>query len=249
MKHKKNKLYKYRSLKVAYDNTGKIIYDGIERCVDIIENNRLYFPIRETLNDPYEGIATPIKLGICGEGIFTSMGLNHPIVEAKLNEYRILSLSRNPLSMQMWAHYADNYEGICFEFGTTGIFGKASRVHYIDKPFAPIYEPYGAEFDNIIKKSFFYKSKHWQYEDEYRIVDKSSDEYVNFNRTDLIGIIIGRKAIYRKDVQEKIIALAKCKHIPVYYTLFTPKEYKLSIVCIEDVSDLGTQTLEQIRYL
>ena len=98
------KLYKYRSLETVYDSKGNVVYDGIDRCVDIINNNRLYFPTREKLNDPYEGIATPVKLGVCGEGIFESMGLIHPYIEDKMNEYRVLSLSGNPLSMQMWAH-------------------------------------------------------------------------------------------------------------------------------------------------
>ena len=47
---------------------------------------------RETLNDPFEGMAIPISLSICGSGSFGSLGLPHPLVEDRMNQYRILSL-------------------------------------------------------------------------------------------------------------------------------------------------------------
>lgn len=243
------KLYKYRSLETIYDNKGNIIYDGVDRCIDIIKNNRLYFPTREQLNDPYEGIATPIKLGISGEGMFSSLGFIHPYIEGIMNQYRVLSLSGTPLSMQMWAHYAANYKGICFEFGTNGVLGKANKVQYLDKPFEAIYEPDNDEMEEIIKNNFYYKSKNWQYEEEYRIIAKSNNEFIQFDKKELTGIIIGQSALKNKVVREQIIELAEKKKIPVYYTLFTPQEYKLSVVTIDEVSELGTMDLESILYM
>lgn len=243
------KLYKYRSLETIYDNMGNVVYDGVDRCVDIILNNRMYFPTREQLNDPYEGIATPISLGVCGEGMFSSMGFVHPYIEKIMNQYRVLSLSGTPLSMQMWAHYAANYRGICFEFGTNGVLGKANKVQYIDNPFETIYEPDNEEMEEIIRNNFFYKSKYWQYEEEYRIIGKSNDEYIYFTENDLTGIIIGQPALNNKVVREQIIELAEEKKIPVYYTMFTPKEYKLSIVTIDEVLELGVTDLKSILYM
>ena len=243
------KLYKYRSLETVYDSKGKVMYDGVERCADIIRNNRLYFPSREKLNDPYEGIATPITLAVLGMGIYQSMGLMHPLIEERMNQYRILSLSGNPLSMQMWAHYAANYDGVCFEFGTGGILGAATRVRYIDKPFDAVFEPEDEEFERIIRDNFFYKSINWQYEDEYRIVEASNEEFIEFNSTELEGIIVGSAALKRKVVREQIIGTAKKKGIPIYYTLFTPMEYKLSIVTEEDALNLGVYDLVDILYV
>lgn len=71
-----------------------------------------------------------------------------------MNEYRVLSLSGNPLSMQMWAHYAANYEGVCFEFGVNGVLRKAVEVQYIEPPFEVIYEPDNDELEEIIKNNF-----------------------------------------------------------------------------------------------
>lgn len=243
------KLYKYRSLETIYNNKGDIVYNGVERCVDIIKNNRLYFPLREKLNDPYEGIATPVELCVIGMDIYESMGLLHPSIEDRMNQYRILSLSGDNSSMQMWAHYAANYMGICFEFGTNGILGTASKVTYIEKPFAPVVEPDDEELERIIRNNFFYKSIKWEYEDEYRIVDLSNKEFIEFDSTELEGIIIGSGVLKNKAVKEEIITLAKKRKIPVYYTFFTPLEYKLSIVTEEDALDLGIRELGDILYI
>jgi len=245
----KKNLYKYRSLQILYDKDGNVIYDGIERCIDIIQNSRLYFPKRENLNDPYEGAAMPIILGVCGENLFRSLGLLHPIIKDKMDEYRILSLSATPLSMQMWAHYSNNYDGVCFEFNKSGILGSASEVKYIEKPFDAICEPEPEEMDDIIKKNFFYKSSNWAYEEEYRIVNNSAENYIHFQRNELTGIIVGQVALKRKDVRERLINLANEENIPVYYTFFTPQEYKLSIISKEYIMDLDGTELKEFLYL
>ena len=89
----KMKLYKYRSLDTWYDEKEKVVTSGIDYCVDIINNYKLYFPKREQLNDPYEGSAIPINLGVCGSSVFSAMGCLHPRVEEEMNGYRILSFS------------------------------------------------------------------------------------------------------------------------------------------------------------
>lgn len=244
-----SKLYKYRSLQIVYNENGEKVSDGMERCIDIIKNHRLYFPRREDLNDPYEGVAVPIKLGVCGESLYEALGQYHNIIQEKIDKYKVLSLSATPLNMQMWAHYANNYDGICFEFDRKGIFTKASAVEYIRKPFATVYEPEFEEMEKIINQNFFYKSKHWDYEREYRIVSKTEEKYIQFNKSQLTGIIIGSKAMEREDVKERLIKLANEENIPVYYTFFTPKEYKLSIVTKEDIMDLGGIELKDVLYL
>lgn len=110
------KLYKYKALPYKKDNLNEGELKQVEYCKDIILNNRLFMTPREILNDPLEGMAVPIELGISGSGIYASLGMLHPFVEEKINQYRILSLSANARSPLMWAHYANNYAGVCFEF-------------------------------------------------------------------------------------------------------------------------------------
>lgn len=231
-----NRLYKYRSLE-----------SGLNYCIDIIENNRLYFPKREQLNDPYEGNALPISLGVCGESIFASMGCYHPIVEEEMNKYRVLSLSATAISMPMWAHYAGNYNGVCFEFNRDGIFRQAQKVEYIERPFDEVNESDIDDFTKVVKNNLFYKSKHWEYEQEYRIVENSPSEFLEFIPHNLTRIFIGPKALERDDVKNGIVNLAKEKGIPLYKIFFTPRKYALSIIPIEKEIDWGVDNIENLR--
>lgn len=234
------KLYKYRSLAGT---------TGIEYSVDIIKNNRLYFPTRQELNDPYEGSARPINLAVCGEGNFLAMGCIHPIVENTMNQYRVLSLSGTSKSMQMWAHYASNYNGICFEFCKEGVIGQAKKVEYIESPFEEVRESDFDDFEEVVKSNFYYKSIGWKYEDEYRIVDKSKKKFIEFAPEELTGIIIGQEALKREDVKEKIVKLAKEKGIPVYKPFFTPRTYELRFIPVDKEIKWGLDTLENLNYI
>ena len=56
------KLYKYKSLPYRKDKLSKEEQKQIEYCKDILLNNRLFMAPRESLNDPFEGMAYPIHL-------------------------------------------------------------------------------------------------------------------------------------------------------------------------------------------
>ena len=241
------KLYKYRSLETWYDEKERKLHSGIEYCIDIIKNNRLYFPKREILNDPYEGCAIPINLAVCGNTIFSSMGCLHPSVEAEMDSYRVLSLSSTAKSMPMWAHYAGNYNGICFEFDSAGTLGCAQKVNYIEAPLAEINELDVPDFSKVVKQNFFYKSKNWDYEKEYRIVEQTSKDFFEFDRKDLTKIIVGFKALERTDVRKQIINLARKKEIPIYKVFLTPRSYELSFMPIEKNLDWGEDVIDRIN--
>lgn len=240
------KLYKYRSLDTWYDESKKVVTSGIDYCVDIINNYRLYFPKREQLNDPYEGNAISIDLGVCGNGIFSAMGCLHPIVEEEMNRYRILSFSSTCKSMPMWAHYAGNYNGVCFVFDIDRSFGNVQKVEYIETPLEGVSELDVPDFRKIVKKNFFYKSKNWNYEKEYRIVNKSSNEFWEFEPKYLTGIIVGFKALEQDEVKERIVDLARKKGIPLYKVFLAPRRYELSVIPIDKEIDWGLDVIENV---
>ena len=60
----KMKLYKYKSLPYIKDGLNEQEIKQVEYCKDIILNNRLFMAPRISLNDPFEGMAVPIELGI-----------------------------------------------------------------------------------------------------------------------------------------------------------------------------------------
>ena len=55
------KLYKYKSLPHKKELTAEE-KEQLEYCKDILLNHRLFMAPRETLNDPFEGMAIPISL-------------------------------------------------------------------------------------------------------------------------------------------------------------------------------------------
>lgn len=223
------KLYKYKSLPRTKENLNNEEKEQVKHCKDILLNNRLFMAPRESLNDPFEGMAVPIHLGICGSGSYGALGLPHPIIEDYMNQYRILSLSSNPQSPIMWAHYANNYSGICFEFEFKEDLYDIHKVAYIMHQYDELYDPEEAELYKAVEKSLLCKSKSWSYEEEYRIISKNGEEYFCFDKSELTGVIIGHRSVELVHVQE-IIDLANKRNIPVYYTFASTRDYKVNII-------------------
>lgn len=75
----------------------------------------------------------------------------------------------------MWAHYSDQYCGFALQFNTQKNFSEVERVIY-----RPDYETIGAvaipslkkyeEYDPI-RQSLLIKSKDWENEEEFRIIN------------------------------------------------------------------------------
>ena len=93
----------------------------------------------------------------------------------------------------MWAHYADSHRGICLEFAVRSdptFFTEALPVRYEDQ--YPSFNHFSSTKQERSEKSFLTKSKHWEYEQEYRIVDLSSGPGVRHYPADLLtGVILG----------------------------------------------------------
>lgn len=239
------KLYKYKSLPYRKDKLSKEEQKQIEYCKDILLNNRLFMAPRESLNDPFEGMAYPIHLGICGAGSWGALGLPHPIVMDYMNRYRVLSLSSDPKSPVMWAHYANNYCGVCFEFEMDILPKKIQRVSYIEHQNDIIFDPNEETFYKAIESSLLCKSQNWAYEKEYRVISKTDEEYFEFKESELTGIIIGHRSVYANE----LIELANEKRIPVFYTLTSTQNYDINIINkLPNDLIIGEDTIDYIQY-
>lgn len=239
------KLYKYKALPYKKDNLNEGELKQVEYCKDIILNNRLFMTPREILNDPLEGMAVPIELGISGSGIYASLGMLHPFVEEKINQYRILSLSANARSPLMWAHYANNYAGVCFEFELDINLNNIHKVSYIDHQFDTLYEPSDGEFYKAIEKSLVFKSKNWSYEEEYRIISKSNESFFHFDQSELTGIIIGNRSL----CAQELVSWATKGNIPIYYTFTSTQNYEINIINKSpNTLIIGDDTLDNIPH-
>lgn len=82
----------------------------------------------------------------------------------------ILCLSKNPNSLLMWSHYADQYKGVVVEFDEDHeFFSNLHSVKYEDnRPKINFYEL--LEEGNILLSEMCFKPKAWEYEEEVRII-------------------------------------------------------------------------------
>ncbi len=193
-------LYKFKSLE------NKTNYEYVK---DIIENFRLYAPNRSQVNDPFEGLSLNILIGVAGVGYCWDSGVLHPIVIDLFDKFRYISFSseaRNPL---LWAYYASNYSGVCFEFSTLHTFHNVCKVEYNDIPSRPTHE---VDLDNgseLIKKALLVKSNCWKYEKEWRLFTSVNSPYMNFESEDIKSIIIGPN--FDRENYSPILKLAEKK--------------------------------------
>jgi hypothetical protein len=112
-----------------------------------------------------------------------------------LDDTKIYCLTASPTSILMWSHYAEYHRGICLGFdakvGT--IFGRASKVEYVDKRLVINLLADNPDYKANVRKSFFEKSKDWHYEEEYRILSPDDNYIHHYEPHDLKKIIFGAK--------------------------------------------------------
>ena len=118
-------IYKYKGISSTTD---------LIRLLDIINNNRIYLPTSNQLNDPLEGQMISISTdGYAGHSMSLAADEEDMFIRNIKEEYKILSLSERWNNPQLWAHYANCYKGVCLCFSTKGVFGKIEKVEYCEE--------------------------------------------------------------------------------------------------------------------
>lgn len=181
-------LFKYKSISSLED---------VERFLNIIKNNRIYYPTYKQLNDPLEGAGFNINIpGWAGIGIHRAADVELPPIEELKMEYGILSLSDCANSPQLWAHYANNYKGVCLCLKTDGLLSNANKVIYSDNR-----DKTDAFEDDIMRQAvldnLYIKQLDWAYEHEWRDIRKIEDgeQFFSFGSDELAGVIIGKSLL------------------------------------------------------
>lgn len=177
-------LYKYKAINTITD---------LSRVLSIIRESKIYMPTYDQLNDPLEGAGYNINIpGWAGISILSAADMELTPIEEMKKCFRILSLSTDPVSPQLWAHYANNYHGICLCFSRKGVFKEARRVQYKKKKGKKVDTT--KDLEEAVYKGFFYKQKDWGYEKEWRIAGRmeGGKEYLQFAPKDMEAVIIGK---------------------------------------------------------
>ena len=218
MTEKPKLIFKYRALSSRTD---------ISRFYDIIKNNRLYLPTVLQVNDPFEG-KNDISTGVAGSWYSRIMEKDPEIVKNCKERLRLLSLSADGFSPQLWAYYCHNYSGICLCYTTDRTFSTIRQVRYpaVIEEGETVLSPSEERIYRMITDSLFVKQMGWQYEREWRMVfqpcssakDKeiSREKYLVYQPDELACVIIGNKM--ENDMKEiiRILVPERIKIFEVY---------------------------------
>ena len=207
-------VYKYKSVSTQTD---------FNRVLDTIKNNHIYLPKPSMLNDPMEANVLQISLDCMGAGYTLACGKIHPIVEDRQNQYRVLSVSAIPNSPIMWAHYASGYSGCCLIYSTEKTFSEIKPVIYTDITFDLFDIDFmDDEMSEAIEESLRFKHKDWAYENEWRLIQNEDAGFLNYEASELVGIIIGENMSL--DKRKVLVKLCKDKNVPCFRT-YTMKSW------------------------
>jgi hypothetical protein len=144
----------------------------------------------------------------------------------------LCSFSQNCNNNLMWSHYAGNHSGICVEyledltshFKTNSSFFAATSVQYSECP------PSIDIFENNASKIFkmiFNKQSEWKYEQEYRIVILSNNEFdkIPIDRKFIKAIYVGSNA--SDEITKRIVEIGRSNKIEVHYAITIGKTYEV----------------------
>ncbi len=131
----------------------------------------------------------------------------------------IFSLTQNPLSRTMWAHYGNNSKGFCVGFNTAELFKDIMpisfrKVEYVNEPMA--WSFVNAEREKF-SESFYLKHTDWLNESEYRFntPDIEKNQRVRkFRPTTIKEIFVGA-FMPEKDLKELIMSIKNNLKSPV----------------------------------
>ena len=182
-------LFKYRDISTT---------EQLIRVIDSINNNKIFFPTYDKLNDPLEGSAYYIEPeGYAGISI-THAADEMPLHIAQLkNGYHVLAFSESCFSPSMWAYYANTYTGVCIGYWADYTFANAEKVYYTSSAIiSGKTNNYGyvdeKDIDEEIYKSFMYKHTDWSMEQEWRIIEKDyNDSFIHYKSDELACVILG----------------------------------------------------------
>lgn len=150
-----------------------------------------------------------------------------------------------PGNSPMWAHYADNHQGICLEWDFPDIGEHFYLPKGVEKAIPLVLQPvtYANErpvfhmFDNmqdggVLADGIITKSTDWKYEDEYRLIMPGYTGKVYYYPYMLSGIILGYK-MPTKQIEEVKQFIKKIKFQPrLYKARLSERSFDYEIVSI-----------------
>ncbi len=151
------RLYRYRSL------------EELDRELEAIEERYLYCAAFGTLNDPMEGLFST--------GRSIREGDKHRAIRASIRDNKsqigMCSFSEVHNHELMWAHYADQFRGICISYSLSKLLkGLPENVNFVRMFYnetEPTIHRTSEDPGQLAKMVLSYKNYRWLYEREWRM--------------------------------------------------------------------------------
>jgi hypothetical protein len=209
----------------------------IEFALDIIFNERLHCAPHQELNDPFEGLISTIEWK--GGGLVRPLArpLARPLVRdlqgnwpqeiykslGELpnldNNRRICSLSSDMTDVRLWSHYAAGHTGFAIKIKID--FDTCPQLYEVT--YAPGFKKFTDEMSGETTASdiLSFKTDHWDYEKEYRIITESEFFPV---KEQIAGIYLGIRA---SEIHKEMLIRCTPKNIPIYDTQLDQTSVKI----------------------
>ena len=144
----------------------------------------------------------------------------------KYRENAVACLSAKRSDILMWGHYADGHKGFCLEFDTNYIpFNYAREVIY--SPAYPPFNPAQVILNGVPIALVTTKSKHWKYENEWRILGVHGEQGFVYEPAALTAVYFG--AMMKAEHKEIIYSvLAKYPPEKFYEMRLSHSSYSLT---------------------
>lgn len=165
--------------------------------------------------------------------------LNRTIIENIKSKY-ICCFAKSKEDLLMWSHYSKGHTGVCLKFDLLedlDFFTFIQKVNY-SNDYPKI--DYLKDSKNALSKILGTKSKHWEYEQEYRVIKiHANNNRFQFNKKSLIEITFGCNT--QKDKIISIIELAKSSgygHLKFSKAITDSTDFKLNFEQINNIINL-----------
>ena len=183
---------------------------------------------------------------------YADNGLEQPESKHYFDQFRILSFSRHWNNMQMWAHYAQNYNGLCIGFNVKDSLSDIKEVQYTNRRYPMMTIAGLSEIDKhlektIITRNLLIKSNSWKYEGEYRIIKKQPEEYLGFDPSCISSVILGNLSVIDTNNIQIVFNECRKQNIPLYFVRPNLNSYGLTRIAFkkaqsQNLWDLGFRT-------
>lgn len=150
------------------------------------------------------------------------------IFESFRSDVRTASFCENNQSLLMWSHYANVHNGFCIKYNTEKfkpiMLGILYPIIYSSvKP--DVFNELRDCTENTIVKALVNKAMEWEYEKEWRAVNKADKQYEFFQLDAIEAIYLGARS--KEEDKEKVVKWAKGKSKKVFQMEVDLREYKL----------------------